>query len=113
MIKIKGVIFDLDNTLLDFMKMKEFEVKEAIKGMIEAGLLIDEESAYNEIISIYEKFGWENQKVFDVFIEKQIGRVEYKYLAAGIVAYRRAREANLMAYPNVNKTLFELKFSQT
>ena len=108
MIKIKGVIFDLDNTLLDFMKMKEFAVKAAIKGMIEAGLLIDEDSAYNEIISIYEKFGWENQKVFDVFIEKQIGRVEYKYLAAGIVAYRRAREANLMAYPNVNKTLMAL-----
>lgn len=108
MANIKGVIFDLDNTLLDFMKMKEFAVKAAIKGMIEAGLIIDEESAYNEIISIYEQFGWENQKVFDVFIEKQMGRVEYKYLAAGIVAYRRAREANLMAYPNVNKTLMAL-----
>ena len=37
---IKGVIFDLDNTLLDFMQMKEFAVKAAIKGMIEAGLLM-------------------------------------------------------------------------
>ncbi len=106
--KIKGVIFDLDNTLLDFMQMKEFAVKAAIKGMIEAGLIIEEEQSYAEIISIYEKFGWENQKVFDVFIEKQIGHVEHKYLAAGIVAYRRAREANLMAYPNVNKTLMAL-----
>ena len=52
--KIKGVIFDLDNTLLDFMQMKQFAVKSAIKGMIEAGLLIDEILAYNEIISIYE-----------------------------------------------------------
>ncbi|MFL3009132.1 MAG: HAD-IA family hydrolase [Candidatus Neomarinimicrobiota bacterium] len=106
--KIKGVIFDLDNTLLDFMQMKQFAVKSAIKGMIEAGLLIDEILAYNEIISIYEEFGWENQKVFDVFIKKQIGKVDNKYLAAGIVAYRRAREANLMAYPNVNKTLMSL-----
>ena len=73
MSRIKGVIFDLDNTLLDFMKMKEFAVKAAIKGMIEAGLLVDEESSYNEIVSIYEQYGWENQKVFDVFIEKQIG----------------------------------------
>tara|TARA_B100000676_G_scaffold112658_1_gene112388 strand:+ start:81 stop:773 length:693 start_codon:yes stop_codon:yes gene_type:complete len=105
---IKGVIFDLDNTLLDFMKMKEFAVKAAVKGMIEAGLMIDEEDSYTEIVSIYEEFGWENQKVFDVFIEKQIGHVEHKYLAAGIVAYRRAREANLMAYPNVNKTLMAL-----
>ena len=107
-IPIKGVIFDLDNTLLDFMKMKEVAVKSAIKGMIEAGLDIDEKESYKDIVSIYEEFGWENQKVFDVFIEKQIGHVEHKYLAAGIVAYRRAREANLMAYPNVNKTLMAL-----
>ena len=105
---IKGVVFDLDNTLLDFMQMKEFAVKAAVKGMIEAGLLVDEDQSYREIIAIYEKFGWENQQVFDVFIEKQVGYVEHKFLAAGIVAYRRAREANLMAYPNVNKTLMAL-----
>ena len=105
---IKGVVFDLDNTLLDFMQMKEFAVKAAVKGMIEAGLLVDEDHSYREIIAIYEEFGWENQQVFDVFIEKQVGYVEHKFLAAGIVAYRRAREANLMAYPNVNKTLMAL-----
>ena len=105
---IKGVVFDLDNTLLDFMKMKEFAVKAAVKGMIEAGLKVDEDQSYREIVAIYEEFGWENQQVFDVFIEKQVGYVEHKFLAAGIVAYRRAREANLMAYPNVNKTLMAL-----
>jgi len=108
---IKGVIFDLDNTLLDFMKMKEFAVKAAIKGMIEAGLKVNEDKSYIEINSIYEEFGWENQKVFDVFLEKSIGHVDNKFLAAGIVAYRRAREANLMAYPNVNKTLLALSKS--
>ena len=105
---IKGVVFDLDNTLLDFMKMKEFAVKAGIKGMIEAGLVVDEKKSYNTIISIYEEYGWENQTAFDVFIKNQIGYVNNKYLAAGIVAYRRAREANLMAYPNVNKTLMAL-----
>ena len=105
---IKGVVFDLDNTLLDFMKMKEFAVKAAIRGMIEAGLKVNEDKSYIEINSIYEEFGWENQKVFDVFLEKSIGHVDNKFLAAGIVAYRRAREANLMAYPNVNKTLMAL-----
>ena len=106
--KIKGVVFDLDNTLLDFMRMKEFAVKAAIKGMIEAGLMVDEVMSFKEIIAIYEQYGWENQKVFDVFIKKQIGKVDNKFLAAGIVAYRRAREANLMAYPNVYKTLMQL-----
>ena len=108
---IKGVVFDLDNTLLDFMKMKEYAVKAAIKGMIEAGLKVNEDKSYIEINSIYEEFGWENQKVFDVFLEKSIGHVDNKFLAAGIVAYRRAREANLMAYPNVNKTLMALSKS--
>jgi len=105
---IKGVIFDLDNTLLDFMKMKEVAVKAAVRGMIEAGLDINEEKSFADIIAIYEKFGWENQKVFDVFLEQSIGTVDNKFLAAGIVAYRRAREANLLAYPNVNKTLINL-----
>tara|TARA_X000001036_G_scaffold292940_1_gene272243 strand:- start:39545 stop:40246 length:702 start_codon:yes stop_codon:yes gene_type:complete len=105
---IKGVVFDLDNTLLDFMKMKEVAVKSAIRGMIESGLEIDEDKSYNDIISIYEEFGWENQKVFDVFLNKTIGYVDNKFLAAGVVAYRRAREANLLAYPNVNRTLVAL-----
>jgi len=107
-IPIKGVIFDLDNTLLDFMKMKQVAVKSAIRGMIEAGMVINESKSFDDIIALYEKIGWENQKVFDVFLEKSIGYVDNKYLAAGIVAYRRAREANLLAYPNVNRTLIDL-----
>ena len=105
---IKAVIFDLDNTLLDFMKMKEYAVKAAIAGMIEAGLDIDDEESYKTIVSIYEEEGWENQQIFNYFLERTVGEVNNKYLAAAIVAYRRAREANLLLYPNVNHTLVEL-----
>ena len=105
---IKAVIFDLDNTLLDFMKMKDYAVKAAIAGMVEAGLDIDPDESYKAIIGIYEEKGWENQQVFNDFLNKAIGEVNNKYLAAGIVAYRRAREANLLLYPNVNHTLVEL-----
>ena len=105
---IKAVIFDLDNTLLDFMKMKEYAVKAAIAGMIEAGLDIDDEESYKTIVSIYEEEGWENQQIFNYFLDRTVGEVNNKYLAAAIVAYRRAREANLLLYPNVNHTLVEL-----
>ena len=105
---IKAVIFDLDNTLLDFMKMKEYAVKAAIAGMIEAGLNIDDEESYKTIVSIYEEEGWENQQIFNYFLDRTVGEVNNKYLAAAIVAYRRAREANLLLYPNVNHTLVEL-----
>ena len=54
---IKGVVFDLDNTLLDFMKMKQVAVRSAIRGMIEAGLEIDENKSFDNIISLYEKIG--------------------------------------------------------
>ena len=40
---IKAIIFDLDNTLLDFVKMKQFAVKAAITAMNEAGLETDED----------------------------------------------------------------------
>ena len=54
-IPIKGVVFDLDNTLLDFMKMKQVAVRSAIRGMIEAGLEIDEKKSFEDIITLYEK----------------------------------------------------------
>jgi len=105
---INAVIFDLDNTLLDFMKMKEYAVKAAITGMKEAGLDVESESAYDRIIELYTEHGWENQQIFDLFLTETIGHVDNKLLAAGIISYRRAREANLQVYPNVNSTLSEL-----
>ena len=105
---IKAIIFDLDNTLLDFVKMKQFAVKAAITAMIEAGLNVDEEKAYQDIFDLYVEKGWENQQVFDDYLNQTVGNVSNKILAAGIVSYRRAREATLLVYPNVNKTLIEL-----
>ena len=105
---IQAIIFDLDNTLLDFIKMKQFAVKAAITAMNEAGLNVDEEKAYQDIIDLYVDKGWENQQVFDDYLNQTVGEVSNKILAAGIVAYRRAREATLLVYPNVNKTVIEL-----
>ena len=109
---IKAIIFDLDNTLLDFVKMKQFAVKAAITAMNEAGLEADEDKAYDDIMDLYVTTGWENQQVFDDYLHKTKGEVSNKILAAGVVAYRRAREATLLVYPNVNKTLIELLKNQ-
>ena len=105
---IQAVIFDLDNTLLDFMNMKIKAVESAVHGMIEAGLQMEKGVAKKRIFTIYEEKGWEYQEVFDDFIQKELGKIDYKILASGIVAYRKAREASLILYPNVNSTLITL-----
>ena len=105
---IQAVIFDLDNTLLDFMNMKTKAVDAAVLGMIEAGFQIEMEVAKNKIFNIYESKGWEYQEVFDDFIKDEMGVLDYKILASGIVAYRKAKEASLILYPNVNSTLITL-----
>lgn len=105
---IKAVVFDLDNTLVDFMKMKESAIDAAIDAMIDAGLNMKKEQARTRIFEIYGDKGIEYQQVFDKFLEEQFGGIDYKVLAAGITGYRRARESSLVSYPHVMVTLVEL-----
>ena len=105
---INAVIFDLDNTLLDFMTMKSSAVNAGVRGMIEAGLEMDKDKTIEQIFDIYTIKGYEYQEVFDEFITQKLGYLDYKILASAIVAYRKSKEASLMLYPNVNRTLFML-----
>ena len=105
---IKAVIFDLDNTLLDFMRMKTMAIDAALNGMIEAGMVIQRSTARQRIFEIYEEKGWEYQEVLDDFIKEEVGTLDYKILAGGIVAYKKAKEASLILYPNVYSTLIGL-----
>lgn len=105
---IQAIIFDLDNTLTDFMTMKDLAIRSAADAMIDAGLKKSPEEARAEINEIYKEMGIEYQKVFDVYLTRTFGHIDYKMLAAGIVGYRRARDSALILYPHVNLTLVEL-----
>lgn len=105
---IKAVIFDLDNTLVDFMRMKRQAVSAAIDSMIDAGLRLPATDVQERIDAIYQERGIEFQSVFDQLLYDVFQKVDYKILSAGIVAYRRAREAALVPYPHVYMTLVEL-----
>ena len=105
---IKAVIFDLDNTLVDFIAMKESAIEAAVLAMIDAGLKFSKDESKKEIYEIYEEEGIEDQRVFDKFLMKKLGTIDYRIHAAGIIGYRRAREAALVLYPHVNLALMEL-----
>ena len=105
---IKAVVFDLDNTLVDFMAMKAQAIDAAIHAMRDAGLGLPAEEIRKRIDAIYAERGIEFQSVFDQLLYDEFSKVDYKILASGIIAYRRAREAALVLYPHVTLTLVEL-----
>lgn len=105
---IKAVVFDLDNTLVDFMKMKGEAIDAAIRAMIDGGLDLTYDEVKKRIDAIYKEKGIEFQYVFDSLLSDIFDKVDYKILTAGVVAYRRAREAALVPYPHVYMTLYEL-----
>jgi len=109
---IKAVVFDLDNTLVDFMAMKRQAVDAAIGAMMDAGLNLTFDQMKTHIDAIYKEQGIEYQQVFDQLLKELLGKVDYRILSAGIIAYRRAREAALKPYPHVTATLMRLNRAQ-
>ena len=101
----KAIIFDLDNTLIDFMKMKRISVEQAIDAMIDAGLALPKKKALDELYKIYWKEGIEDPKIFQKFLKKITGKVDYKKLAYAITAYRKARIGFLHSYPGTKSIL--------
>jgi putative hydrolase of the HAD superfamily len=105
---LKAIVFDLDNTLVDFMAMKRQAIDAAIDAMLDAGLDLERLEIRSRIDAIYKERGIEYQQVFDDLIVGVFNKMDHRVLAAGIIAYRRAREAALKPYPHVTATLMEL-----
>jgi len=106
---IKAVIFDLDNTLIDFNGYKRICCGKAIDAMISAGLKVKKEKAAGMIRQLYRKHGIEDKTIFQKFLRKVEGSVDYRKLTYAINAYRQARIGLLAPYPGVRKTLIELR----
>ncbi len=104
----KAVVFDLDNTLVDFSRMKQAAVEAAAEAMVDAGLDAPREELIQGIYEVYQERGIEAQDVFNRFLESRLGKVDYKILAAAVVAYRRAKTGNMRLFPGVRWTLLEL-----
>lgn len=102
---IKAVIFDLDNTLVNFMRVKRKAVAAAADAMIDAGLNATKSETIKRIYAMYDREGIEDQRVFDKMLENEYGEIDHRILAAGIVGYRRAKEGNMVLYPHVRTTI--------
>jgi putative hydrolase of the HAD superfamily len=102
---MKGILFDLDNTLVDWSKMKHKACDAAIEAMIDSGLKMTHKNAKKILFEMYDEHGIENQNIFNKFLEKNHGHVDYRILSNGVAAYRAAKKEHLIPYQNVVETL--------
>ena len=82
---IKAVLFDLDNTLIDFMRMKNTSVDAAINAMLGMGLKMNKKTASAKLYEIYWKHGIEHGKIFQKFLSEVTGKIDYRILAAELL----------------------------
>lgn len=104
---MKAIIFDLDNTLTDFMFFKKTACKKALMEMISKGLDMSFDEASKIFYDIYFREGLEDKEISQKFLMKVNGEVDYRLLAYGIIAYREARK--ITSYDGVENVLKFLK----
>jgi HAD superfamily hydrolase (TIGR02253 family) len=106
---IKAVVFDLDNTLVDFLKMNRLSLEQAADAMLDAGLKKSREATLGSLFKISKRVGFEHPELFQIFLKKAEGKIDYRKLAYAIIAFRRIRDGFLFPYPGTKTTLIKLK----
>jgi putative hydrolase of the HAD superfamily len=107
--KIKCVIFGVDDVLYDASLQMSTARLNAIKAMIEAGLPTDIEAAYRVLQSVVRECGSDYNKHFDKLLERLGLKWNPRVIAAGVAAYRETSSAYLKLYPDTFPTLLKLR----
>lgn len=104
----KAIIFDIDNTLFPSNDFAELARRNAITAMIEAGMDVDENTAYKKLRQVIDGYGPNYTQHFNILLKKLGMKRNPKIIAAGIVAYHQAK-TSIFPYPDVPKTIISLR----
>lgn len=104
----KAIAFDLDSTIIDFMRLKNLCCEQVARAMVNAGLNMEVKEASQKLMNTYLEVGIESDNAFSTFLKEAMGRVDEAILAAGIQAYLKTKEVYLEPYPRVIPTLIAL-----
>jgi len=107
--RIKCVLFDIDDTLYDASLQMSTARLNSIKAMIEAGLPIDVETTYRVLQDIVKEHGPDYNKHYDELLERLGLKWNPRVIAAGVAAYRETSSAYLKPYPDTIPTLLKLR----
>lgn len=108
---VKAILFDLDNTLLDFSGFKRQTAMAAAKAMKKAGIEETVDMLYKKIYYIYETKGIEYQRTFSDLANDYSPNVHTyeRAVQAGIIAYQKKKYEVIKPRPTVISTLNSLK----
>src|SRR5688572_712745 len=113
---IQAVLFDLDNTLVDFLRMKRVASDAAARAMVAAGadFAFSPDEAGDILFGEYLQ-DLEGQTVFADFLKKhhrqRIGLSQHhvdRITAHAVNAYLRAKTLQTEPYPGIRRTLIAL-----
>ena len=68
--RIRAILFDLDNTLVDFLGMKEQACRAAAQAMVTSGLRMSEDEVYSRLMQTYFSVGIESDHAFTEFLKR-------------------------------------------
>lgn len=109
--KIRCVLFDIDDTLYDASFQMSTARLNAIKAMIESGLPTNIEIAYRVLEEIVKEFGPHHNRHYDKLLERLGLAWNPRVIAAGVIAYRETSPAYLKPYSDTIPVLLKLRQS--
>jgi len=107
--KIKCILFSIEDTLYDSTLQMSTARMNAIRAMIETGLPTDIETTYRVLEEIVKEYGPDYSKHFDELLNRLGLKWNPRVIASGVLAYRETSAAYLKPYPDTVPTLLKLR----
>ncbi len=105
----KAVFFDIDDTLLDTSHFAETARQAAIEAMVENGLPLERDEAYELLKKIISKKGSNYNKHFNVLTKEVLGKEDPFLIALGMTTYHNVKFALLRPFPRTTDILLYLR----
>ncbi|MEM4389480.1 MAG: TIGR02253 family HAD-type hydrolase [Candidatus Micrarchaeia archaeon] len=107
--RIKAILFDIDDTLFPSGEFAEKARRNAIAAMIEEGLERSADEAYAVLQSIIREYGSNYPRHFDVLLDRLgVKENRARLIAAGVAAYHNTK-STIAPFPDVPRTLIRLR----
>ncbi len=112
--RLKAIYFDVDDTVYSITEFAHLARRNAIKAMVEAGLKVDEEEAYLELMQVISEFGSNHSQHFDKLLKRfpleiMEGLSPLIIKTAGIVGYHQTKAREFTPYGDAIEVLKILK----